>query len=457
MTRKLLGILGTLLALSGLLLLLLVLRVEDSRPPVAFDFWFPALLESLGILCAWLTRTSVRVQRISLVLAACALLLWGLVEGALWWKPQWFLYSPDLLLRMPLAWCGRYASQVLETPAPIEMAPSLARTDGLFYTYLPEVEVPQVDALTGESFLVRTDAQGYRNAPETWSGLVSAVFLGDGATFGIGARKPFPEAVSQRMGMPGLNLGVGGHGPHHMLEALKRSGLAMRPGWVVVCLRADDVWNAWAWRDLSRDDDADARRYLAWPRHSAPGALDHIVEPSASLSLLRASFDHPPRRVRRGGVPRMEAVVSGQSWSLAGDDGVLRTPEFTTFDLQPTLEALHDIRFRSERQGARVLLTWVPPAVLTYSGSFLGGVPVPVRTLEERWGRNMERIAYQSGIPFVDPLPALQNAAPSQGRLYVDLDGDLLSDAGHEVLAGVLLSAMSGATPAAPIATPPGR
>lgn len=201
-----------------------------------------------------------------------------------------------------------------------------------------------------------SDRYGFNNPDSIYeapSDSHTVVLLGDSYTHGF-AVKPGDDIAGQlrERGLKTFNLGCGGNGPLAELAAYMEYGRSLRPDTVVlIYYEGNDL------SDLAREWDSVLRRYLedtfsqrlrereverlsvlskvadAWPTSGPRGVLHRLV----TLRHIRS---------------RLEAIVSPQSFDT---------------EVAQFREVLVTLRSRTERQGASLLVVYLP------HGSFIAG------------------------------------------------------------------------------------
>ena len=157
-----------------------------------------------------------------------------------------------------------------------------------------------------------------------------AVFLGDSMVYGHGVEEPdtVPARFAHWSGLTAANLGQQGSAPVQALERLRRTGLALRPRVVLLCVHPNDVTDP-----LSVFDAAELQRFVREPGYRPRAApqrgprpvfdfwLRHVALPLATARALRAAVGSANVREPDGGegdgpLPPVTVADSPPGWAV---------------------------------------------------------------------------------------------------------------------------------------------
>ena len=266
------------LAVMEVVLLWLVSSILRGKGVLVMAAGVAALLAALAGALRGRRQLLYRLFFVTALAAACVL---GL-EAVLW-------LAPGLLH-------GRIANQVLSGYH--------SELDGIYVPdrYLGRTLRPGFARSmywNGHLWRHEANADGYRGPRLERA---SAVFLGDSMIYGHGVEtgETVPARFQAVTGLPSANLGQQGTGPVQALERLRRTGLRLRPRYVLLCLHPTDVMDAAAGyerAELQRFVQQDGYRPLA-REDQEPGVfqfwLAHVAIPLRTGRALRGLTQRTP-------------------------------------------------------------------------------------------------------------------------------------------------------------------
>ena len=261
---------------------------------------------------------------------------------------------------------------------------------------------------------------GYRDTePAAGSKVRRIVLLGDSVAFGLGVSQDrifaglLERRLREKTGRPWdvANLAVFAYNTADELAALKEDGVTLRPELVVVEFLMNDF----------------AIPASAGGPAPPPSLGDRLIAAKNRL-VYRSAFYR-----------RLHQAATGLVY-LAVHDARRRWFPGTLNDAQPRVElamleatpddqaiaafrALAEIRDTARSAGARTLVLLMPDEVQLYTAQYDG------------INRRVTAFCRQEGIAMVDALPVLRSS-PDRTDLY--LDGVHLTEAGHQLVAGLL-------------------
>lgn len=326
------------------------------------------------------------------------------------------------------------------------------------------------------------DSWGFRNPAVPQA--VDVVALGDSHTFGNTAKMDdaWPRVVGRETGLSVYNLGAGGYGPNQYYQLLTTRGLSLHPKRVVCGLyMGDDFENAYSstygldhWAFL-RTDHREKVNADIWGDAEPPGPFKMFRNWLSRESMVYRLVVHGPV---------LRAFKGSVQFSLAGGNA---DPSVTTLETadKKIREAFRPIRVaagldqsRPEvREGMRITFhllkemdrlcrengcsfaVVIIPTKETVFAEYLQGNPqlhlkeaVDSVIANERAARTeLGKFLDEAGIPYVDALPALRQAAGEE--IYYRGPADMHPNAnGYRVIgtaaAELFRGARSGAAPA---------
>jgi len=254
------------------------------------------------------------------------------------------------------------------------------------------------------------------------AGVFRVVVLGDSFTWGHGVGD---EEIYTRLledALPGtefLNLGLSGSDTGQQALILEKYGLAYRPDLVLLMMSRNDFTGN-----------------VAGAEGSYPKPM-FVLDPGEGLRLTNVPVPEVSmwsrmhyRLRRRSGLLNMIESVIGQ-WNTETPRDPRSGREYA---YRLTTALLERMRADCDAAGARFALSFVPSNAHTY--------PDAIPRIEAERISVVEAFAHESGVPFLDPVPAFREAArdPSTGaRVELHYRRDRhWNAAGHRVAAAAL-------------------
>lgn len=323
------------------------------------------------------------------------------------------------------------------------------------------------------------DDLGFRNAKVPAKARVVAI--GDSHTYGVSAPRDgsWPQHLSNRLGEPVYNMGLGGFGPLQYLHLARTTARGLEPKVIVVGLYfGNDIVDAYylahgrphwhAWR-RSATPAADAAATVADEPPKRFGALrDWLSRHSMIYSVTRATV---AGALARGSAPQAAAASAptDQRWAWqdpaapatrtvfkpAGRLQALDPDRASVAEgFQITERALAELQTEASAQGARLVVVTIPTKERAYC-AYLKATSAPMPAahaqlceVEARALARLTEVMARERIEHVDATPALEQRIAAHERLYpTDDDGHEVS-AGYAVIAGVVAQALARPAPA---------
>ena len=292
------------------------------------------------------------------------------------------------------------------------------------------------------------DSWGFRNAgvPET----ADVVAIGDSHTFGNTAKmnEAWPSVVQSQTGLTVYNMGLGGYGPNQYYQVLTTRGLALRPKLVVCGLyMGDDFENAfsttygldyWAALRTSRWGRVQAD---IWGDAEPPGPLKVFRNWLSRNSMVYRLVIHSPALSALKGSLQTEvanATADPSVTTLESADGTLheafrpiriaagldQSRAEVKEGMRLTFHFLREMNLACRRIGCSFAVVIIPTKETVFAEYLQSARQLNLRDKIDAIIAN-ERIANtaletfldQSGIPYVNALPALRQGV-GQGLYY---------------------------------------
>jgi hypothetical protein len=337
--------------------------------------------------------------------------------------------------------------------------PYYDRADPRWNTPDPElgfVRKPLID-WTGQATLdpqspevrYRTDENGFRNPPGIRSAEV--VFVGDSFTEGgnVAENQTFVRMVGSKQKVTAVNLGRAWYGPQQEALVLERFALEYRPRTLVwVLFEGNDVADAEGYETYQRTkhstQDVD-------PKLSSSGSLRQWIKGRKLSGLLRSARKALQRR--REGI-RYEFELLG---SFRRTEGLLEDVEFGyayrpevcrdyPLGWQATQAALQRGAEACRQRGVQLLVMLIP-IKLRVLGPYTDfhdpqrlAEYLPERQFDQPGdlAQQLREFCREEGLPFVDALMRLREAAAAGQVVYSPRFDTHLDVAGHAVVANLV-------------------
>lgn len=290
--------------------------------------------------------------------------------------------------------------------------------------------------------VVDYDEHGFRNAP----GLKQADVVLIGDSFLEDGNHPkedaFPTQLTDEIGRPVANLGLGGYGPQQQLVVLKRYGLPLQPQVVFwFFYEGNDLNDALAYvdrvkGDLSIKDKLSSFRKRSIVRNAARKLHSFRCQPNPIASLRYGIFSAP----------------DGRSTRMYILDPMLPLSETDEGALNILADVFNEGHKRIEHSGAELVVVFIPTkdrvyrdvlrfpeeSYLTSSGhnSVAGTSPVLGNELPERIRGIVEDISPK--IHYLDLTPAMKDQIIAGIPILYHSDDTHWSKAGHRLVAETL-------------------
>ena len=287
----------------------------------------------------------------------------------------------------------------------------------------------------GREVVIRTDHDGHRIADhEATAAIHDAIAVGgDSYVYGneVNADETFVHLVGRALGQGRItiNLGVGGYSLAQECLALRRYLRAHSPirhAFLVIYIGNDVEWGADSGHDISVTEDG---FLIDMPRYGWTPAEYYLVVHSKLAFQIHKAL-HVVRT-------RWSAPVATPA-SRRGPYRWIYDPRAFTVDRIAAHERVI-AALRDDARDAGVPLTVV---LMPEDGQVYG-------SLSDLPNRMLAAMVSRLGLPVIDLLPAMREAAPNRPPLYHQFTSGHLSPAGHRVVAKVLLHYLSrSATPA---------
>jgi hypothetical protein len=326
---------------------------------------------------------------------------------------------------------------------------------------------PEVSPGLIHRFPVRTDHEGFRNAPDAPAPDVAA--LGDSFTDALTLPEPlaWPSRLAARTGLAVRNYGVAGFGPQQELRVLRDFALARRPRVVVLAFFAgNDIPGAAMFEDFERAGGTASFGVSGWPFKRVVARFDRSYAFLLGRRMLVRDAQAAERLDRglrfdaafSGEDPRAPAVtratfdrgmfavpVGGRTLRLALMPPYLNLLNLGREDLERhrgwalTRASIREMDRSCRDAGARLIVMFIPSKDQVY-------LPVLARTMapddlraalafslpRDAWGVDVRRLlrnrlaqnglvegfCRQEGIAFLDLTPALERAVAAGENVY---------------------------------------
>jgi hypothetical protein len=320
---------------------------------------------------------------------------------------------------------------------------------------------PDQDAVMAQVHLV-TDGRGFRN-PHPELGSYAIVTLGDSFTRASSVATPWPQGLSERVGMSVLNLGEDGAGPQQELEFLRQFGMDKEPRWVILAFcEANDLHDAAAYVQARPSLVARYGRYL-WEK--GPQAWLERT-PSTAQAAVEPSYRYPITVSIDGANLDMAFFSAYVSWLTVSGEAMEASREF-----QVVTDSIREARDLSEGVDARFLLVYVPSKEHVYlpyldEGETASRVFAGVTTLAlgeagfleftstpasldlarqhmDDQASLLAAFAEEQGVAFLDLTPTFQEEAGAGAELYYPYDTHW-NQRGHDLAAQTIADLMLG-------------
>jgi hypothetical protein len=305
------------------------------------------------------------------------------------------------------------------------------------------------------------DAWGFRNprVPDH----VEWLAIGDSQTYGLSAPadEAWPSWLSRLSGRSVYNLSLGGYGPPDYRYLLEEYGLSLEPEAVVV--------GFYFGNDLPRAADVAKGKHEPSPAlegNANRRALGHLRTVLSQHSMLyqvvKYEFSGLVDWLRY-----REAVAGAPDGLVLERARTALTPEqrFGALDqsraanqlgLAATLDVFVEIQADCDRRGVRCLYLLIPTKESVYAELASRELDAESysrleATVQEEEAVRGKMIAFLEarGLEFIDPLPALREAAARE-RIYPDNADGHPNGEGYRVIAGVVLARLEARTAGAP-------
>lgn len=314
------------------------------------------------------------------------------------------------------------------------------------------------------------DSWGFRNrsVPDK----ADIVAIGDSHTYGNTAtmNDSWPYALGRLMSRNVYNMGLGGYGPNQYFELLKSKALALKPR-IIVCglYMGDDFENAFLmtygldhWAFL-RELPAEKVNFDIWEEPPAVSRQKKVRMWLSQHSVVYQVVVHGPLLGRLLGEAKIKNARGSDSATsltiperhiseaflpkaillrLDQNNPSIREGMRITFKLFEEMNAI------SRKSGAQFVVVVIPTKEMVFSEYFDQDSAVPLRDVVQQLLAS-ERLARErtfkffndSGIPYVDTLPALKQSR--EHELYARTASDMHpGENGYRVIADAVFAAL---------------
>jgi hypothetical protein len=324
------------------------------------------------------------------------------------------------------------------------------------YLSVGMVRDPVFGAIPAPTARAGFDALGFRNrsVPKT----ADIVAIGDSQTYGNAATMDdsWPYALGRMLGRNVYNMGLGGYGPNQYLELLKTKALPMKPQMVICGLSVtDDFDNAyhltygldyWAYlRDLPgvkvdfNTWDTDTDPAPGWQKKARVWLSQHSViyqlvvhtglgdRLKGQVQIRNAAQTYPGMATALI-VPEKHIEEAFQP--TANLHGLDQDRESVRDGMRITFEILKEMNDICQKNHIQFVVVVIPTKEMVFSQYLEHNSQIALSDIVDKLLHD-ERIALDrtfqfltdAGIPYVDPLPALQEAAGP--GLFARSSGDM--------------------------------
>jgi hypothetical protein len=297
------------------------------------------------------------------------------------------------------------------------------------------------------------DDWGFRNprVPES----VDIVALGDSHTYGNCARmaEAWPAQVARITGRSVYNLGMGGYGPNQYLHLLRTKAFTLKPKFVVCGLYfGDDFDNAFritygleSWKTLRKADVGVVEADIWEQESDHPSFQKRVRNWLSSHSILYRVVVHGLLSGVKGAVQIRNAaeMFPGAHTLLVPEknieeafrpDGVYRGVKQDKKSVREGMRVTFEIFAEMDRlcrsNNAQLVVALIPTKETVFAPHFegrpaaeQGNIPDLIANEEQARTALLGFLA-QSGITFVDALPALRQASTAE-KLYTPSAADM--------------------------------
>jgi hypothetical protein len=281
------------------------------------------------------------------------------------------------------------------------------------------------------------------------------VAIGDSHTYGNTAtmEDSWPYVVARLSRRSVYNMGLGGYGPNQYLELLRTRAVSLKPK-VIICglYMGDDFENAFLitygldhWAYL-RELPAEKVNFDIWEAPPAPTWNKKARLWLSRHSLVYQLVVHGPLLGRFQGetqIKNAQRLSDDATKLIVPEDGILeafvpkqilrrldQTNPSVREGMRITFKLLAEMDAICRRNGIRFVVTVIPTKEMVFAEYLEHNPKLALSDVLDRLLAN-ERIARDqtfkfladSGIPSVDPLPALKQAR--KGELYARTAGDM--------------------------------
>lgn len=312
------------------------------------------------------------------------------------------------------------------------------------------------------------DAWGFRN--ETVPERVDLVAIGDSHTYGVSAMafNSWPAWLSRTTDRSVYNMALGGYGPIQYEALLRERALGLKPATVVLGVYlGNDIFDAYrvvygldAWKDKRSPELSSLvspYKSIERPLHATlPSRIRTFIgQHSIVYRLTVSSFGHwlglLELRVRKLS-PGVTVLEDGDFRTAFTPVRRLKSLDFETPEVREgwrlMLESFERIVELCEQDGIRLVVVGVPTKELVFADRLAGRtdlnnaeVIAQLLVREARVWKDVQAFFEAREIPFVDPLPALREAALHE-PIYPSNEGGHTVSAGYRVIAETIASAV---------------
>ena len=278
-----------------------------------------------------------------------------------------------------------------------------------------------------------TNADGYRGPRLARA---DAVALGDAMVYGHGIEQDqtVPARFAAITGLATANLGQQGACAIQSLELLRRTGLALRPRLILVCLHATDVVDALHWyppEELERFLSEAGYRPLARPIYRTPSPLNvferwylHVALPLRSGRALQGLISVPHDRALEAHLPPSQGdrfLPTAEALAAPFSPEAPNAVPNERLGWRANCRALAEIEQEARRLGARVIV-------------FDLGYPLA-------FSAAVEKAAQEVGAAYCDTGRRVLTRAQAGENMYLARDGHWTPEGSDAIARGLAAAA----------------
>ncbi len=282
------------------------------------------------------------------------------------------------------------------------------------------------------SYTVQTNADGLRDEP--LEGAFDIATIGDSMTFGFGvdAADTYSTQLEEQSGWRVLNLGWAGWNSHVYPVTAQRYATPSEATVWVWGFFINDLRESIGAEDFLAENDATAYYDQAVENAQVPFPLNLQV-----MQTLGVVFDSSLTLLPDSG----DALYQGDDFTMLASTYPWRMTDPTAADVQRgwdiTADAIQQTATLAEANNATLVLMYIPPREHVYWQQVSTVLPDYDITQLDEVAAQLEAIAADNAIPYINLLPPLRDAAADGDMLYFPSDGHF-NPAGHAVTASVL-------------------